>query len=36
VTVNGRPPAVYVETGSLLVEGTAQDVSLGQVGVDIG
>lgn len=30
------PTAVYVETGSLLVEGTAQDVSLGQVGVDIG
>jgi len=30
------PTAVSVETGSLLVEGTAQDVSLGQAGADIG
>ena len=30
------PTAVYVEIGSLLVEGTAQDVSLGQAGVDTG
>lgn len=30
------PTAVSVETGSLLVVGTAQDVSLGQAGVDIG
>ena len=29
------PTAVYVETGSLLVEGTAQDVSLGQAGVTV-
>jgi hypothetical protein len=30
------PTAIYVQTGSLLVEGTAQDVSLGAVGVGIG
>jgi hypothetical protein len=30
------PTAIYVQTGSLLVEGTAQDVSLGEVGGDIG
>lgn len=30
------PTAVSVRTGSLLVEGTAQDVSLGEVGADIG
>ncbi len=30
------PTAICVQTGSLLVEGTAQDVSLGAVGVGIG
>ncbi len=30
------PTAVSVATGSLLVEGTARDVSLGQAGADIG